>query len=180
MKQIFYKFAKNIHVYDDRQSISLLDHVKKMVVKLMVASDDNFHTESMNKERRLIVSSESEAEASRANEKYALFERVVDEYCSVNGTLSRSCVKAMDAIDDENQYRRFAKIYREMEKIFLAKSARAETSKKREESYARAMFCKCAHMTLRNGNSSSILERSFSDSLRSCSDRKVKKRNVFG
>ena len=182
MKQIFTKFADNFYQYDEKQnqSISLLEHVKKMVLDLMVASDDNFYKETNEKESRFIVSSESEADVTRTSEKYDLFKRIVDEYCSENGTLSRSCKKTKDAIEDVNEYRRYAKIYRKLETLFLERSERSESSKKRNESYARAMFCRVAQMTLRNGNSSSILERSFSDSLRSCSDRKVKKRNVFG
>lgn len=150
-----------------------------MVVNLMIASDENFKKVTNEKESRFIVSSESEADVT-TSEKYALFKRIVDEYCSETGYISRSCKKAIDAVEDENDYRKFAIIFRKLEKILLEKAENCESTIKRQEAYARAMLSRAGQMSLRNGHSSSILERSFSDSLRSCSDRKVVKRNVFG
>ena len=102
----------------------------------------------------------------------------MDEYCT-NGSISRSIIRAKAEIKDENQHKRYAIIYRELHKCYLKRSTKMELGVKQEETYGRSMLTLTGEMSLRNSNSTSSLERGFSDSLRSCSDRKNKKRNVF-
>ena len=75
--------------------------------------------------------------------------------------------------------RKYAELYSKMEEIYFTKSGQSDNAKKMEQYKARALFCRVAYTSLRNSNSSSVLERSFSDCLRSLADKRVKLRNVF-
>ena len=66
-----------------------------------------------------------------------------------------------------------------MEKMNFEKSAQCVSATKVLQCRGRALFCHVAYSTLRNTNSSSILERSFSDALRAVADRRSKLRNVL-
>lgn len=75
--------------------------------------------------------------------------------------------------------RKYAELYSTMEDMYFTKAANSDNAKKMQQYRARAVFSHVAYTSLRNSNSSSILERSFSDCLRSLADKRVKLRNVF-
>lgn len=78
-----------------------------------------------------------------------------------------------DEYKDDNEYRRFAKIWHFFEMGYTKRSQRADSGTKVELYSGRAKMAKKGKMILQNSNSSSILERSFSDSLRSVAGRRV-------
>ena len=185
IKQIYHDFAKNINCYDAKRTpISLKNYVQNKIIKLMIAADDTEKKPEKEKESRFMVSSES-ADSQNSfmdhpeSEQVAMFKKILADYANYNSSFSKSIRKAMLEMREENQYRKFALIFREFEIGYLKMSNRATLKTKREEYHRRAMFCRVGLMSLLNGNSTSVLERSFSDCVRSCSDRKVTKRNVF-
>ena len=187
IKQILVNFSKNVYHFNSQTSQtsqtrpkSLVDYMKDMVVRLMIKADD-MPAGKGRKDDKFVVSSGDENDAITNDNEY-LFKQIVDEYCcsnESNSKLATSIINAM-SIKDKNQYRRFATIFRKLEIQYLNRAKKyKEGSKKWKENYARSLFAKVAQMSLRSGNSSSELERAFSDSLRCCESRKSKKRNVF-
>lgn len=131
------------------------------------------------KDSRYLASSESESERSDVDDREQLFRKVIDDYTTWDSAFAKSFIKAMPQFRQYNIYKRFAIIYRTFEDGYIQKAEKTDSKSKEREYLARVIFCQVAHTTLRNSNSSSILERSFSDAIRSCSDRKTSKRNVF-
>ena len=66
-----------------------------------------------------------------------------------------------------------------MQKIYFNRAEKSDSGSKMQQLRARALFCGVAWSTLRTSNSSSLLERSFSDALRSVADKRVNLRNVL-
>lgn len=73
----------------------------------------------------------------------------------------------------------FAELYARMSKIYFDRAEKSDSGSKMQQLRARALFCDSAGDSLRTSNSSSLLERSFSDALRSVADKRVKLRNVL-
>lgn len=180
LKQIFYNFANDKNYYNEKESekISLKKYVQNKVIKLMESVDDSQDSQKEKEKNKYMISSESENERNE-NDPRAFFKKIVEDYDECNSSFSKSIRKAMVSFQDENQYRRFAMIYREFEMGYLKKAAKERSVTKELEYKARAMFARVGHMSLRNLNSSSVLERSFSECIRCCSERKLQKRNVL-
>ena len=75
--------------------------------------------------------------------------------------------------------KKYCYIFKALEEEYNEKSKCYELGSEVQKYMARAQFCKAAHFVLRNSNSSSILERSFSTALRCISDNRYQLRNVF-
>ena len=172
----------NIYYYDTNQSksVSLREHVEENVLKLMLSvGGSEINKKSKKKNNLLMVSSgESENESSNENEQTVMFKKIIADYADRSSSFSKTIKRASDSHEEKNQYKRFAMVFRELELLYLDESETAKKSK-RLEYFARAIFAKIGQMSLRNCNSSSVTERSFSDCLRSCDNRKSKKRNVL-
>ena len=90
-----------------------------------------------------------------------------------------SLFKAAEQKTELKEPRKFAELYAKMEKIYFEKSALACTPSKVVELRGRAMLAHVADHSLRTTSSSSILERSFSDTVRSVAARRVTLRIVL-
>ena len=127
-----------------------------------------------------IHSSESESESSTMSDFQPHFDSVLDDYLGVkSGTLFKNIEKARQENTEANPMKFFAYLYRSYEKEYEVKSKKIELGSKAQEYLARAQFCNLGHMILRNSNSSAILERSFSNSLRCLTDNRYKLRHDF-
>ena len=108
------------------------------------------------------------------------FESVLDDYMGIKkGTVYKNIQRARQENPEENPMKFYAYLYRSYEKVWLDKSKRIELGSKAQEYLARAYFFYLAHMILRNSNSSAILERSFSNSLRCLTDNRYQLRHDF-
>ena len=110
VKEIFTKWSGNMNYFAEKEAekISLLDHVKRLILKRML-SLDNYLAENEKEERKktqsIICSSESETD-SRGNrqnaEKLAVFQSVIDDYVGENGKsggFHKSMIRATENID---------------------------------------------------------------------------------
>lgn len=170
----------------DAESVSVLDHVKDMVVQLMIAESDSINPPiKKSTDKDFIVSSESESETSRTNQlrgyaRVKLFEDVIDDYLGKRkGPIHKTIRKVLDGKEEETTMEDYARLFLEFDLEYTKRIKEASSGKKINEYIARAAFAKVGHMTLRNGNSSSILERSFGDVMRSVADRRVALRKIF-
>ena len=118
----------------------------------------------------IVYSSESESENSSSSDFQCLFESVLDDYLGVKkgGNLFKNLErKTANRLDSEdNQMKFYSYLYRAFELEYLAKSKRVEIGSKSQDYLSKAQFCNLAVLTLENGNSSAILERAFSSSMR--------------
>ena len=74
---------------------------------------------------------------------------------------------------------KYAQIYAEMEKTNFERSAQNfHSASRREQLRGRALLAQVAYKTLRNTNTSTGLERSFSDMCRGVENKRAKIRNV--
>ena len=170
----------------DAESVSVLDHVKDMVVQLMIAESDSINPPiKKSTDKDFIVSSESESETSRTNQlrgyaRVKLFEDVIDDYLGKRkGPIHKTIRKVLDGKEEETTMEDYARLFLEFDLEYTKRIKESTSGKKTNEYIARAAFAKVGHMTLRNGNSSSILERSFGDVMRSVADRRVALRKIF-
>jgi len=86
----------------------------------------------------------------------------------------------ISSLSKEPRMKQMVLIYYQFEKEYLERASDSRVDPKKKEIYlARALFCKVAQQILRNSNSSSILERCFSNALRCVSDKRVHLRNIF-
>lgn len=69
--------------------------------------------------------------------------------------------------------KKWVEFYARMQIGYAKKAERATNVLKMQRSNGKAIFCIAAIDSLRNSNSSSVLERSFSDALRCVSDKRV-------
>ena len=175
-------FAENKNIYkpDKKEQVSILDHVRKMVVKLMTVSD-NYDEKKSKKSAMLVSSSESETESTRirSDERESIYNAVLDDYLGIRpGSLNKSIKKALEGKKDVTMYE-LATLYLDLEHDYAKRANCVDISRKKWEYEAKAAFCRVGHMSMRNCNSSSILERAFSDSMRSVAGRRASLREVF-
>ena len=176
-----------MNYYDPKQknSISLLEHTKRMVLRLMEAADDDESARSSNDPNHPSFSTESESDLSQYKARRRdYFKEVIDSYLDAGGQTSfQKVLQRFERSEHlekiENEHEKFARIYLELERKLKALSLTLKKSDKIQKYNARLIFARIAHFALRNSNSSSILERAFNDCLRSVSDRRVKLRKIF-
>ena len=112
-----------------------------------------------------------------------VYELVIDDYIGARRgsffkTLQQKSAEMQEHYGD-NMMKKYAYIYKALEEAYIAKSKLVTLGSKAQEYLARAQFCALAHFVLRNSNSSSILERSFSSACRSIQGNRYQTRNVF-
>ena len=177
--------ATNMNHYNSEPEISLLDYAKKLVIDLMIGTDDEEKANSISKTNFMVCSSESESETARAAvSRYERFERIVDDYLgikpsSLNKSVSRQVQKDTIEHGIGKTHENHAKMFLQLEKEYLDLSHKENLTVKIQNNQARSLFCKIGHMTLRNANSSSEIERAFNDGSQSCSGKRVKLRSVY-
>ena len=165
--------------YKEDDSISLCDYAKQKVVNLMHSIDQDSKS-GKNECRDILGSSDTDTEVSNRESQSVIFRKVVDDYTDSNSPFAKTFFKSKNEYETEpNRYKRYAMLYRLYADGYTRRALKSDSKSKEREYKARVLFCRVAEMALRNGNSSSILERSFSDAIRSCSDKKNNRRNVF-
>ena len=191
MKEILENLAADRYVYEsETKRQSVLDHVKELVIQLMISSDDYMKAKTkVSNSNNLIVSSESETEVgptSDLQDRKNLFRSVIDDYLGEKpSTFHKSMLKGLGGTNPETNpetnpdMEKFARLYLTFDQEFAKRAKIATDPKKAAEARARSTFSRVAHITMRNANSSSILERSFSDCMRSVADRRVVLREIF-
>ena len=179
-------FASNIHMYrePEKDSKSIQDHVKDTLVKLMI-SEDTHEVKKTKKHKSVVVTSESGSESSRSgrndyDERAKLFGDVVDDYLGYKkGSIFKSFNKKFGGKEDVSM-EEYARFFLSLEQEYTKLAKDTDKPKKKRALYeARAIFAKVAHMTLRNANSTSILERAFGECMISVAGRRVALRNIF-
>ena len=90
-----------------------------------------------------------------------------------------SLFKASEEQSELKEPRKYAELHAKMEKMYFEKSAQCGSASKELQFRGRALLSHVGYKSLVNTNSSSILERSFSDAVRAIADRRTKLRNVL-
>ena len=83
-----------------------------------------------------------------------------------------SLFKASKEDGPEKELKKWAEIYSQMEEIYFEKSQNCTSPAKAVQQRGRSMLCRSGFKNLRLTNSSSLMERSFSDCLRAVSDKR--------
>ena len=179
----------NFYNEKNEEEVSLLSYIKKTVLKQMKLHDEHMekHDQAAKKTGSLICSSESEADSSQSQsqaDKLKIFESVINDYLGETdqkgkiGSLHKSILE-YSTRHHKNEMKQKALMYLKLEKAYMQKVDETKHEGKKTLYKARALLCHIASQILRSSNSSSIIERCFSDSLRSVSDKRVQLRNIF-
>ena len=181
IRKIMVDFCANIHFNNiNKQPISLLNYAKNLMITHMKKAEREMIKKS-EQSSESTISSDSETENV---DNFSQFSDVVEDYahdCPADqmgryqkklfNQLKKSGVHrlSLNLLDYSTTFRLLAKEYRD--KISNGNVNTFAVNR------ARFIFSDSAQHILRIGNSSSLLERSFSDSIRSLSSRRHKLRN---
>ena len=103
VRQIFIDFAANIHCYSDdaNRKVSLLQHVKGIVIKLMLSDDKNCDRKERKKYDEMIASSGSESDATE-DTRFRLYTSIVDDYIGLAREKGRVSNKIFYSVSKSN------------------------------------------------------------------------------
>lgn len=109
VRQIFIDFAANIHCYGDdaNRKVSLLQHVKGMVVKLMLSDDKNCDRKGRKKCEEMVASSGSESDATE-DTRFHLYTSIVDDYIGLAREKGRVSNQMFYSVSNFNSVSKFS------------------------------------------------------------------------
>ena len=178
IKALMESYCSNInHNNLNLPSVSLLDHAQQLMLKIIKKTDAEMSKKSSKSgEPALSSDSENECLDSEFN-----FREVLRDYISNDSVEGRFLKKLKKKLTDHHIHPLsldlvpYSDVYRELANEFCSKliNGSAQTYLLNK---ARYYLCLCAEMILRIGNSSSVLERAFSDSLICVGGRRVRLR----
>ena len=185
-RQILTDYAANRNMYKEGQPAeSLRDGCRKMVLNLLIDHREKEKKKAKDSlmKQTVVYSSESESENSTSSDFQCLFESVLDDYLGVKsgGNLFKNLERKTRnrGNSEENQMKFYSYVYRAFELEYLAKSKRVEIGSKSQDYLSKAQFCNLAVLILENSNSSAILERAFSSSMRCITQNRYQLRHDF-
>ena len=176
-KEILMAISKNFNAYrPDDDQISLLDHGKKIVKKLMYAL-----VNEKVKEQQFSCSgsdsSDSRSDTGIHHEYEPYFDKIFEDYFG-NGAKGRLRVRLEEYLDgqcDERSMEKNCIAFKKMIDYYSGKLKNQSLARNKILDYeARLFLCQVAHSTLRQASSSSCLERKFADAMRSLERKRVK------
>ena len=180
-KQLMEEFCRNINYNDPKlPSVSLKDHATELMVGVMKNCEKDLSAMAPKSSDSIHMdSSDSDSEIMDPEFHYR---KVIDDYLKPSdGKMGHFQKKVSRKLDEHQihplslQLSQYSKIYRELANEYCQKLATGNV-----HTYplnkARYVFCLSSGKILRIGNSSSVIERDFSDSIRSIAGRRVKLR----
>lgn len=109
-----------------------------------------------------------------------LYQSILDDYIGIKkGSFFKSIQKAASDSPEKNIMKKYAGIYKRLHDEYTEMAREVALGGKTQKYMGIAEFCHLGYRILLNNNSSSIIERAFSDSCRCIKDQRTRLRNVF-
>ena len=127
-----------------------------------------------------IQSSASESESSTMSDMTPLYKSILDDYIGTKkGSLFKSIEKAASESTEKNIMKKYVEIYKRFHDEYTERAREVPLGAKTQKYMGIAEFCQLGFRILLNNNSSSIIERAFSDSCRCIKGQRTRLRNDF-